>query len=65
MHTAVPFARAVDRWESAAVAAPPYAWLCRGLTRAGLAPTPGLIALAGNGGLTAAVQGRAPRVAHN
>ena len=65
MHTAVPFARAVDRRESDAVEALHYAWLCRGLTRAGLAATPYRIALAWNGGLTAAVKGRAPRVAHD
>lgn len=65
MHTAVPFAQAVDRRESDTVAALHYAWLCRGLTRAGLAATPYRIALAWNGGLTAAVKGRAPRVAHD
>lgn len=65
MHPAVPFARAIDRREWDALAALHYAWLCRELTRAGLAPTPYLIALAWNGGLTAEVKGRAPRVAHD
>ncbi len=63
MHTAVPFARAVERGESDAVAVRHYEWLSRGLRRAGLAATSYNIALAWNGGLGAAVQGRAPSVA--
>ena len=65
MHTTVPFARALDRRESDAVAVLHYEWLRRGLARAGKDPTPYLIALAWNGGLSAAVRGRAPAVAHD
>lgn len=65
MHTTVPFARALDRSESDAVAVLHYEWLRRGFERAGMVPTPYLIALAWNGGLTAAVKGRSPAVAHD
>jgi hypothetical protein len=64
MHTTVPFGRALDRRESDAVASLHYDWLRRGLRRAGMEPTPYLIALAWNSGLTAAVRGRSPTVAH-
>ncbi len=64
MHTTVPFARAVERAESDIVAVKHYEWLSRGLLRAGLEPTPYNIALAWNGGLSAAVRGRAPGAAH-
>lgn len=65
MHTAVPFARAVERADSDAVAAKHYEWLRRGLERARMPVTPYNIALAWNSGLTAAVQGRAPVAAHH
>jgi len=64
MHTALPFARAVDRVCSDHVAVLHYDWLRRGLLRAGLPATPYFVALAWNGGLYAAVSGRAPRAAH-
>lgn len=64
MHTAVPFSRAIERTHSDAVAVKHYEWIKRGLTRAGLEPTPYTIALAWNGGLAAAVRGRSPRAAH-
>lgn len=65
MHTTVPFARALDRSESDAVAVLHYEWLRRGLERAGMTPTPYAIALAWNSGLTATVRGRSPAVAHD
>lgn len=65
MHTTVPFAKALDRSESDAVAVLHYEWLRRGLARAGMEPTPYLIALAWNGGLAAAVKGRSPAAAHD
>jgi len=65
MHTTVPFARALDRSESDAVAVLHYEWLRRGLERAGMAATPYAIALAWNSGLTATVRGRSPAVAHD
>jgi len=65
MHTTVPFARAIKRSESDIVAVRHYEWLRAGLQRAGVEPTPYMIALAWNGGLSAAVKGRAPAVAHD
>lgn len=58
MHTRLPFAQAIDRGASEAVAIRHYEWLKRGLIRAGIAPTPYNIALAWNGGLTATIRGR-------
>ena len=57
MHTAVPFARAVDRGVSDDVAIRHYEWLKQGLIRNGLEATPYNIALAWNGGLRATVRG--------
>ena len=57
MHTTVPFARAIDRRVSDDVAIRHYEWLKQGLARNGLPATPYNIALAWNGGLTAAVRG--------
>jgi hypothetical protein len=65
MHTKLPFERALSREISDTVAVKHYEWLKRGLESAGLPATPYNIALAWNGGLTAAVNGRAPRVAHD
>lgn len=65
MHTNVPFERAIDRRVSDEVAAKHYAYLKRGLERAGLPATPYNIALAWNSGLRHVVKGTAPRVAHN
>lgn len=64
LHTKVPFARALDRQESDAVAVMHYDYLKRGLERNGVPATPYTIALAWNGGLDAAVKGSSPRVAH-
>jgi hypothetical protein len=64
MHTAEPFARALDRATADRVAERHYEWLRRGLARAGLPVSPYNIALAWNSGLGAVVSGRAPRVAH-
>jgi hypothetical protein len=65
MHTNLPFERALDRTVSDMVAVKHYDWLKRQLEKSGLAATPYNIALAWNGGLTAAVTGRAPRAAHD
>ena len=65
MHTTVPFARAIDQRAADDVAVKHYEWLKRGLEGAGLPATPYNIALAWNGGLNAAVLGRAPAVARD
>lgn len=65
MHTAEPFQRALERAVSDEVAIRHYEWLKRGLAAARRPVTPYMIALAWNGGLTAAIQGRAPRAAHD
>lgn len=65
MYTSEPFTRAVERSIAHAVAELHYEWLKRGLERAGLPATPYMIGLAWNAGLNAAVNGRAPRVAHD
>lgn len=57
MHTAVPFARAIERPVSDAVAVKHYEWLKQGLVRHGLEASPYNIALAWNGGLAATVRG--------
>lgn len=64
MHTALPFARAIERACSDHVAVLHYDWLRRGLERAGLPATAYHVALAWNSGLYATVSGRAPRAAH-
>ncbi|ACB76779.1 hypothetical protein [Opitutus terrae] len=65
MHTKAPFAEALNRYAAEDVAVRHYEWLKRGLLRNGVAPTPYMIALAWNGGLTAAVRGRASASAHD
>ncbi len=65
MHTDMPFERAVERDASEQVALKHYEWVKRGLVRNGLPATPYNIALAWNGGLSATVQGRASKAAHN
>lgn len=65
MYTTEPFTRAVERSIADAVAELHYEWLKRGLERAGLPATPYMIGLAWNAGLSAAIHGRAPRVAHD
>jgi len=65
MHTTVPFGKAIDRGASEAVAIRHYEWLERGLARNGLPATTYNIALAWNGGLAAAVRGRAPAAARD
>ena len=64
MYTNVPFAQALDREMSDAVAVKHYEWLKRGLESAGMPATPYNIALAWNGGLAAATAGTSPSVAH-
>lgn len=65
MHTAEPFQRALERAVSDEVAIRHYEWIKRGLQAARRPVTPYMIALAWNGGLTAAIRGRAPRAAHD
>jgi hypothetical protein len=64
MHTTLPFRRALERELSDFVAVRHYEWLKRGLERAGMRVSTYNIALAWNGGLEAAIRGRAPRAAH-
>lgn len=63
MYTSVPFSRALDRLESDRGAVQHYAWLRRGLERAGLTAPPSLIASAWNSGLDAGVNRRSSAVA--
>jgi hypothetical protein len=65
MHTTVPFQHALDRGTSDAIAVKHYEWIKRGLQAARVPATPYYIALAWNGGLSAAISGRSPRVAHD
>ncbi|MDO8542100.1 MAG: hypothetical protein Q7S40_16810 [Opitutaceae bacterium] len=65
MHTSEPFVRALERPVSDEVAVRHYEWLKRGLAAARVPVTPYTIALAWNGGLTAAITGRAPRAARD
>lgn len=65
MHTTVPFQRAINRETSDVVAVKHYEWIKRGLEAARLPATPYNVALAWNGGLGAAISGRAPRAAHD
>lgn len=65
MHTNVPFQQALNREISDTVAIRHYEWIKRGLEAAKVPATPYNIALAWNGGLTAAITGRAPRRAHD
>lgn len=65
MHTTVPFRQALDRAVADRVAVKHYEWIKRGLERGGVPATSYNIALAWNAGLTAAINGRAPRVAHD
>jgi hypothetical protein len=60
-----PFFRALDRSASDVVAVQHFEWLKRQLEEAHLPATTYNIALAWNGGIGAAVSGRAPRAARN
>lgn len=60
MHTRRPFAEAVNRENSDAIALLHYEWLKTTLTRAGVSPTTYNIALAWNAGVNAVIRGRAP-----
>lgn len=64
-YTDVPFVRALDRPMSDFVATQHYAWLRRRLEQAHVTPTIYNIALAWNGGVSAAITGRASRAARN
>lgn len=63
MHTAMPFARALERSCSDHVAGLHFEWIRRGLERARLPASAYFVALAWNGGLKAAISGRAPPAA--
>jgi len=65
MHTAVPFARAVERRVSDEVAVCHYEWLKRRLEHRGLPSTPYNIALAWNAGVNAVLRGRVPDSTHS
>jgi hypothetical protein len=65
MHTTAPFACALDRTTSDAVAVKHYEWLKTSLERAGKPTTPYAIGLAWNGGLEAVLRGRSPRAARD
>ena len=65
MHTSMPFQRALDRAVSDEIAIKHYEWIKRGLEAARVPATPYYIALAWNSGLSAAISGRSPRVAHD
>lgn len=58
MHTTLPFARALDRRASDAVAVRHYEWLKDRLAQAGFETSPYNIGLAWNGGITSVVRGR-------
>ncbi len=60
-----PFCRALDRHLSDVVATQHYDWLKRRLETAHVPPTTYNIALAWNGGVRAAITGRAPRAARD
>jgi hypothetical protein len=64
MHTSIPFRQALDRRISDIVAVEHYEYLKKQLEAARLPATPYNIALAWNGGITAAIKGNAPRAAH-
>lgn len=65
MHTAIPFTQALNRATSDSVAVKHYEWIKRGLEAARVPATNYNIALAWNGGLSAAISGKAPRAAHS
>ena len=65
MHTALPFQHALNRETSDIIAIKHYEWIKRGLEAARVPATPYYIALAWNGGLSAAISGRAPSIAHD
>jgi len=65
MHSKAPFVSALNRQASDAVAVEHYEFLKRELLRAGVPATPYRIALAWNGGVEAAVLGRAPAAARD
>ncbi len=60
MHSQAPFAQALDRSASDAVAIQHFEWISRSFTRAGVSVTAYNVALAWNGGLQAAIKGRVP-----
>ncbi|MDB6094017.1 MAG: hypothetical protein JWM32_1579 [Verrucomicrobia bacterium] len=65
MYTTTPFSQATNRDESDAVAIRHYEWLKAGLIRSGVDPSPYNIALAWNGGLSAAVRGESCSASHD
>jgi hypothetical protein len=65
MYTAAPFASALDRTTSDAVAIKHYEWIRTSLERTGMPATPYAIGLAWNGGLEAVIRGNSPRAARD
>lgn len=65
MHTKKPFSLAVVREHADEVAIKHYDWIKRGLTAAGIDPSPFNIALAWNSGLGAVLSGRVPTITYN
>jgi hypothetical protein len=64
-YSAEPFSHALDRRASEAVAVRHYEWIKDRLVRNGLPATPYNVALVWNGGLSAAVRGRASAAARD
>lgn len=65
LHTKRSFSLAVNREHADEIAVKHYEWLKRGLTEAGIEPTPFNIALAWNSGLGAVVRGQVPTVSYH
>lgn len=65
MHTSIPFQQAIHRETSDNVAVMHYEWIKKSLEAARKPATPYNIALAWNGGVSAAISGRAPRAARD
>ena len=64
MHTSAPFHQAVDRATADGVAVKHYEWIKKGLSKAGVDPSPFNIAMAWNCGLSAVINGRVPTVTY-
>jgi hypothetical protein len=63
MHTTAPFSRALDRRSSDAVAVKHYDWIKSVLEKRGIVVTPFRVALAWNGGISAALREHPPGIA--
>jgi hypothetical protein len=65
MHTTIPFEQALDASVSDVIAVKHYEWLARGFQRARMPVSPYNIALAWNGGLSAAIRSKSSHAARN